>query len=252
MRNRWCIISGPRSGSTWIEKSIFNAIQTHDPSAQRLQEIINPNFGLKNTIKLLPDRKIEFIEGKKIELQNYKQLLDYIAMVMTIGDKNQGLTCKVFPQENHFAIAEYSKFFEMLCNNQFQFIHLKRNLFDRTVSFYFALETDVWHRIIDEQNQIEMISSSGPTKNIVSKEITIDISKFINHYKYLQQDEEARQTILSKLPHIEINYETLNEDICQYDIPFFYDTVFLKIYEQPYKEIISNYDQLVQHIKTIR
>ena len=90
MHNRWCIISGPRAGSTWIEKCIFNAIHNKDANAQRLQEIIHPNIGLNNTMRLLPDKKIEFIEGRKTSLKNKEQLLDYITMIITMCDKNQG------------------------------------------------------------------------------------------------------------------------------------------------------------------
>ena len=251
MYNRWCIISGPRSGSTWIEKSIYNALVIEDQSAQRLQEIINPGVGLINTFRLLPNKKIEFIENKRNFLSDKDQLLTFIKTIIIHGDNDQALTCRVFPQNNFFSVDEYMNFFKILLNNNFHFINLERNLFDRAISFYMALETNLWHRVKTAQNQINLTSSPGKNPTVLIEPLSVNIPRFIENYKYLKKDAEIRKYIFTHLPCMNISYENLNEDIQKSMIPFLVDDTFLKTYDQTYQKMIKNYDELLESIKDI-
>ena len=49
MTHRWCIVSGPRTGSTWFERCIHASLLDVDSSAQKLQEFIHPHVAFDNT-----------------------------------------------------------------------------------------------------------------------------------------------------------------------------------------------------------
>jgi LPS sulfotransferase NodH len=243
MHNRWCIFTAPRSGSTWLEHSIHAALQETDARAEKLMEIIHPKSSLHYTT-IINNNTLTVIHRKQYNLLNKYDIYHNAYKLIKQSDPMQSLTCRVFNQE-HFSSNEYLNFLLHLQEYGFKIVNLERDLLDRTISLYFANETNVWHRI---NNSLETDNEADTCK------LTIDIPTFVYFYIAMLKDNVLRQVILKNLSHIKINYETLDQDIILHNIPFKINmsVTYLKTYKKPYKDLIINYDEMIGAVKDVR
>jgi hypothetical protein len=250
MNNRWGIISGPRTGSTWLEHSIGDALLEHDSSTVQLGEFIHPHIGFNNTINILPGNKLECIKEQRNSFNSKQELIQYGRRIINTGNITQSVTCRIFTQIDHYSYYQYRDLFTVMHNRGFKLINLNRNLFDRTLSLYFALETGIWHRV-NVENQISLVRHSEMPQDKNIKPIEIDINKFISNYLYLKIDTEIRRHLFKDLPGISINYENMQEEIKQHDIPFVFNKVFIRTHEENYEKFILNYDEVLKSVQNL-
>lgn len=238
MHNRWCIISGPRSGSTWLENSIYEYLKAKDNIAQKLLEFIH----LNNVMLLDSVNNIRIFEIENRHLNSFDEKLQTAYRLIENANVKQSLTCRVF-NENYFTSSEYLDFFLHLQKYGFKFINLERDLLDRAISLYFAIETGVWHRIKDSH-----LSTNTDTK------LLVDLPKIVDYYLFMHKSYILRQQILNNLPHVVVNYKTSYQDLKLHNIPFKEDTnlQILKTYEKPYKDLIINYDEVINMINILK
>ena len=246
--NRWCIVSGPRSGSTYFEACIYSALLAKDADAQKLQEFIHPYVAFDNTVSLLPNKKIKFIEGTHNGLKTKTQLVDHIKSIIALSDITQSLTCRVFCQFNHHSKNDFIDFLSLLVNQNFQLINLNRHLLDRAISLYFALETGIWHRTVID-NQIKLIRHSDAPQDKNIDKISVDVKKFKSIYNYIGLDLKLRNEIFQSLPCINVSYENMYNDVIKYNIPFLKNETYIKVHNDIYENYILNYKEVVDSIK---
>jgi hypothetical protein len=240
MNNRWCIIAGPRSGSRWLEDSIWAYFFEITKSAQRLAEIIHPIMGNKYPPLLSPTNTLYLNEQYKDNGQHNDLTLFLKQQTDTIlkGNSTQPLTMRVFCQPWHYSKEEYLDFFLKMKNHGFNFISLERNIADRAVSWYFMETTGIIH-------------NADPINVIVEEEekIIVDITRFLELYELCKIDHQARLSITSLLPVKKITYENLLQDCADLQIPIGANIAIKKTYNIPYKDKIQNWEELVNAIQ---
>jgi hypothetical protein len=218
-------------------------VQETDARAEKLMEIIHPKSSLHYTT-IINNNTLTVIHRKQYNLLNKYDIYHNAYKLIKQSDPMQSLTCRVFNQE-HFSSNEYLNFLLHLQEYGFKIVNLERDLLDRTISLYFANETNVWHRI---NNSLETDNEADTCK------LTIDIPTFVYFYIAMLKDNVLRQVILKNLSHIKINYETLDQDIILHNIPFKINmsVTYLKTYKKPYKDLIINYDEMIGAVKDVR
>lgn len=239
MNNRWCIVAGPRSGSSWLENSIYEALRDQDPDAAKLMEIIHPHASVANTMEITqPTNTIIVHIGKQSGLKSHSDILDHAYALIGNANKNQALTCRVFNQE-YYTPEQYHSFLQCLLIHGFRFIKLERNLLDRVISLYVAIVTDIWHRFNGEESK--------------NDSVTVNLNRFMYFYKTLAEQDKIRQNMMSNFPHVTINYEQIDHDVNLYNIPFKSNPkiVYQKTYDTPYHNKISNYNELLEAVKNV-
>lgn len=240
MNSRWCIVAGPRSGSSWLENSIYEALRDQYPDAAKLMEIIHPHASVTNTMEIIqPSNNIIVHLGKQSGLKSYGDILHHAYDLINNANKNQALTCRVFNQE-YYTSEQYHCFLDCLSLNGFQFIKLERNLLDRVISLYVAIVTDIWHRFDATESNNDYI--------------TVDLNRFMYFYKTLDEQDRIRQNMMSNFPHFTINYEQIDHEPELYNIPIKRNPklVYQKTYDTPYQTKITNYDELLEAVKNVR
>ena len=234
MNNRWCIISGPRSGSRWLEDSIWAYFFKITKSAQRLAEIIHPIMGNKYPPLLSPTNTLYLNEQYKDNGQHNDLTLFLKQQTDTIlkSDIKQPLTMRVFCQTWHYSKEQYLDFFLKIQNHGFNFISLDRAIADRAISWYFMETTGIIH-------------NDNPNNVIEEEKIIVDVNKFLELYELCKIDYQARISVTSLLLVKKITYENLLQDCANLQIPIETSIAIKKTYNLSYKDKIQNWDELV-------
>lgn len=252
MNNRWCIIAGPRSGSRWLEDSIWAHYFEITRFAQRLGEVIHPIAGNKcppllGKANMLYQNEDCLHYGAAENLHSFlKQQTDIIIKSNPI----QPLTMRVFCQSWHYSAEEYVDFFEKMQQCGFYFISLDRNIFDRAVSWYMMESTGIQHRMSREKIDV-YTSWSGNKTNAPTDSITVDVEKFLEFYKLCDIDNKLRLDMNYVLPVKHVNYETLIQDCADNNIPTSTNIAIKKTYDLPYKDKIANWEELMEAVKPL-
>ena len=233
---RWCIISGPRSGSTMLESSIYEGIKQINPTAVRLEEPIQPEIGGNYSLITIPNNNIVVLKTVPQINVTPKQLFSNLLSILRKSNINQGITLKIFPNQEHLSENEYIHLFDTLDQMGFEFISLERNVFDCTISLAMALKTNQWHNTNSNFNQTEKIH--------------IDKQWFSLLLQQALTNQDLRRKMLNFCnyeSHI-IHYENITSDISKYDIPFKQTSIYQITYQKPYEELIENYSELKEFV----
>lgn len=250
MNNRWCIIAGPRSGSRWLEDSIWAHFFNITKFAQRLGEVIHPLVGNKYPPILNKNNTLHLNEDCKDTQQadNLKLFLKQQTDTILKGNINQPLTMRVFCQTWHYTIEEYLDFFQQIQKHGFNFISLERNVFDRAISWYIMETTGIQHRLVKENSNV-YTSWNTKQSNILSEKITVDVQKFLELYEVCEIDNKARLDLSYMLPVKNITYENLIQDCIDNNIPIAANVAINKLYDESYQDKIQNWDELVTAVQ---
>jgi hypothetical protein len=250
MNNRWCIIAGPRSGSRWLEDSIWTYFFNITSFAQRLGEVIHPLAGNKYPPFLNKNNNLYLTEEYKNNHQadNLKLFLKQQTETILKGNIAQPLTMRVFCQTWHYTIEEYLDFFQQIEKHGFNFISLERNVFDRAISWYIMEITGIQHKLVKENSNV-YTCWNGKEINILSEKITVDVLRFLELYKLCEIDNKARLDINYILPVKKITYENLIQDCMDNNIPIATNIAIKKLYNESYQDKIHNWDDLVSAVQ---
>jgi hypothetical protein len=247
MNNRWCIIAGARSGSTWLENLIFESLPKNKKPLRLNEYILSPflttfskdenNYVCENNVLMLPltnDETAQIIQDR----------------IDTISTANieQPLTMRVFIRPNQTLNLDYNMFFNKLADINFKFVTLYRNIFDKSLSLYFMENTGIVHRWGNNKETYHYDTMQGNKKpSDISKlePLTVNMSNWLRNLYNSYTDEVLRKKMTSKLDCPTVRYETLIDDCYANNIPIG-PTEIIKTYELPYKDYILNYDELVQ------
>lgn len=250
MHNRWCIVSGPRTGSTWLERMIYQYWKNIDDSTLNLDEILDSGVGTTFPLDLNLNGNLQKI-GTPIEFVSVQHLMDRTIDLLQKGNKSQPLTMKVFTQWRHATDKQYLAFLKELQKLNFRFINLNRILFDKSLSYYFMMEKGVVHKFVEDNNIVYSTTQGTYSNSINTDKVKIDFVLYEGWYKMLEGDVILQNDLCSQLPHNPVNYETMIEDcvweciphsISPVNIPNSNPAKVAKVYEKNYKEMIVDED----------
>lgn len=237
---RYCIIAGPRSGSTWIEFIVSGNLKHKKMKPERLGEFFHPGVAKNEQFVLSENNQI--VPGKKEWTSDQELVNDRMSMLLT-GDHTQSLTMRLFPQNYSFEFIDYVEVAKTLESCNFKFISLYRDIFARAVSWAAMDQTSIVH-LIKENGSYYHTTFQGLKEKTGINPITICPEKFTELLVRVQQDDIDRKLISNAVNAIELNYDTISNDIKQLGFVM-YDTHIFPVHELPYSELITNYDQLL-------
>jgi hypothetical protein len=244
---RYCIIAGPRSGSTWLEFIVFGNLKNKKMKPVRLGEFFHP-YVAKNEQFILSENN-QIVPGKTEWTSDQELFNDRMSMILS-GDHTQSLTMRLFPQNYSFEFIDYIEVAKTLESCNFKFISLYRDIFARAVSWAVMDQTSIVH-LIKENGAYYHTTSQGLKEKTEINPITICPEKFTDFLAMAQQDDIDRKIISSAVNAIELNYDTISKDIIQLGFVI-YGTHILPVHELPYSKLITNYDQLLEIYKKFK
>jgi hypothetical protein len=251
MNHRWCIIAGPRSGSRWLEDSIWAHFYNITKFAIRLGEFIHPDLNgsgsmiLGKSKILLHSSSSENNKSKDLQL-----LLNHQTDLIINSNLKQPMTMRVFCQDWNYSADEYLDFFQKIRNCGFNFISLDRNIFDRAISWYVMEHTGIHHRFMRDENDM-YTSNNGEQFNVTTEKITVDINEFLSRYNQCKTDTRARLDMEYMLSVKKVSYDNLVQNCIDNNIPISKNISIKKLYDVSYQDKIDNWDELLEAVKPL-
>lgn len=235
MNNRWCIISGPRTGSTWLEHLIWTYFKKENDKSVHLGEILFPPISKQWFYKLDENNYIIQKTGGYLGNNLYNDVVD----LLKSSNVSQPIVLRVFTQAELYSKEQYIDFFHDLEKLGFKFISLNRNVFDRAVSLYFMEQSKIVHRWDDTNGYFYTNLDGQIVKNISEQSAhIIDENKFHDAYNRCNDFINLQQEIVNHINHIKVNYETMIEDCLIEQIPHIQPTI-KKTYNESYSDKIE-------------
>jgi organic radical activating enzyme len=251
MAERWCIIAGARSGSTWLEEMIFNSFP-NDFYQMKLGEPLEhsedyfKSSGHNHTVMLNPSG---FIKLGRLENHIFKDQIEYVDYLIDIfnkGDPRQNLVLKVFPQAWKLPKEQYIRFLSTLEQLGFKFINLDRKITDRAISWQVMQQRKIVHKW--NEHDSKFFSTIEGNDTIVEpgvNSINLDIKIFYDYMNLTLNEDTAKNEILKNFNYVNVNYETMVSDCVSNNIPINQITKVQKLYLNEYQLLISNYEEII-------
>lgn len=251
MHNRWCIVSGPRTGSTWLERMIYQYWKSIDDNAIRCDELCDIDIGTKFPVELNNLGYLVKTENP-IDCKSVRNLMERNLEYFKKANKNQPIVLKLFVQLLKANKDDYIFFLTELEKLGFKFINLNRILFDKSLSYYFMMTTKIVHRYTENNITFYSTTNSTNTNEVSTDKLEIDFYYFEGWYRMMEKDVQAQNEIceMFRSKTIPINYETLLEDCLIEQVPHKFVNV-IKTYEENYKEKIEekSWERLITEYK---
>ena len=236
-------MASPRSGSNLLEETIYRMISplaTPVTPAIKLDEYLHHEwYSYYDTNGVRYSGKAPFEGEFRTKFRKF------------IGDiietNTNPMLMRIFPQGWHKDYINLTDFFTFLEKNNFKFVYLHRNLRDRLISLSVAETTNLWHKRII--NQKIVLSIDGGKQVPLSKEnkITIDLESLTKNYYETRVTDFYLGEFFKKFPGPVINYETFNDDCAKIGIKVT-ETRIKKLYDDDYRELITNYGEVLNFI----
>jgi len=244
MHKRWCIIAGARSGSTWLENIIYDSMGML-PAKIKLGEYL---LQTPQSFDYELDQNNNIIETPhKFTMKSSYNFLKQRTHLVSVSNIDQALTMRIFVRLMQLPNFDYATFLSTLIDRNFKMISLYRNIFDKSISWYFMEHTGNIHRWISDSDTGYYSTTQGikDWSRVPSLEpITVDISRWKTTLWASYQDEIERKKMASLLNCPTINYETLIKDCSTVNIEVTPVSI-VKTYDISYKDCILNYDELL-------
>jgi hypothetical protein len=237
---RYCIVAGPRSGSTWLEFIILDYLNANNMNPQRLGEFLHPvvanneQFILTNTNRIIPGNNKWLSESRTFE--------NRMAMLLA-NDSTQSLTMRLFPQEYFFNFIDYIDVAKKLKSYNFKFLSLHRNVFSRALSWAVMDHTSIIH-LFEENGKKYYTTFQGIKDSIDIESIQICPKNFTRILLMAVRDDIVRRMISDVVEVINVDYDNLEHDLQQIKIPVL-PTRISTVHQFPYNKLVNNYDQLL-------
>jgi len=266
---RWCIIGGQRSGSTWLEDVIYNSLRKDftyysvvdnvDKISKglRLYEFMNSEVVSKDILnyQLDVDHNI-VLDSSSFPVRSKEEFINSrLNLIYNVNDI-QSLIMRVLPQSKNQDF-NYVDFFKNLKDQKFNLIFLRRNPLERSLSWYLMDKTKVMHKFLsdDPNAPVEYYSiTSGESRSLNSISTTdptiIDISVWRTYLEMCIDDDVFIESITSNLDCKIVNYENLEKECRENNIPIRLDnSSVIKLHDKKYEEFLTNYDEVLKVFK---
>ena len=244
---RYCIIAGPRSGSTWLEYIVFKNLENKNMNPGRLGEFFQPDVAKTEQFVLSGNNRI--VPGKEEWTSSQEIFKNRMTMIFT-GNRNQSLTMRLFPQNYFFEYIDYLEVAKSLNTCNFKFISLYRDVFSRALSWAVMDQTTIVHlfKLHDIQYHTTF---QGNRKKTNVQPFHVCPKNFTRILLMAVRDDISRRIISDIVNAVEINYDTIPNDIEKLGFDII-DTNIVPVHELPYSTLITNYDQLLDIYKKFK
>ena len=240
---RYCIVAGPRSGSTWLEGMVLRHVLSKKLNPQRLGEFLHPGVAKHEQFILQPGSN-RIIRGKKQWLSNQETFEGRMSMLLE-ADPTQSLTMRLFPQDYLFDFIDFIDAAKKIESCNFKFISLHRNIFERALSWIVMDYTGIVHLFKNKETDSEYHTTFyGVQEKSIIEPIQVCTKKFTRLLLMAVQDDIGRRLISEVVEVVEVSYNNLKNDLQQIGISI-YSTDILPVHELPYNKLITNYNQLL-------
>jgi len=238
---RWCIIGGPRTGSTWLESLISKPLRPQ-PNFIQLSEFFE--YSNQLNFKLDEINNLMLI-NESSSITDPQELFSSRLEMITQANNDQCAVMKLFLKPYNFPNLNYIDLLHTLKKYNFKFLVIKRNILDRAVSWYLANYTKVMHKSIVRGKIILSTQDRGRIEgNVNIDNITVDINQFKDLYSLLLQEAPILNQLITEFNIPTIHYSTLTQDLSLHKIPFGWSNL-LKLYTLPHNEFITNYNDVI-------
>jgi hypothetical protein len=247
---RYCILSTPRTGSTWLADGIgypYRLLKNYIHLGEFFTPFVDEWVGYEIT----ENNMIKKIWGHlPFQIDGVKEFKDSRLKILLAGDIKQPIVLKYmyWPTiiDDHLdTIANLKK----IQDHNIKIINLNRNdTFACVISQLTAQYTGLAHRRRGLLNKDTWSTTSGFRDNIDTSTMTkieINLTEFEIYYSTYLTAIKEKQQISDSLECITVNYESLLTDCINNKIPFQVVANHKKLYDVGYNDIIKNYDQLL-------
>ena len=247
MNLRWCILTSPRSGSTLLEENIYRMIYsagTKDSPAIRLGEYLN-----YSELHYYDSNKLRWVKSEKLNSPSRIEAMKSIEE--KIANSNCPIVMRIFPQPWYKNYLNIEDFLTKLKNNNFNFLYLHRNLKDRLISLCVAKEVNIYHRKKNVNNEILFDRDPENTNSKFispNEKISLDFDLVARNYLELKVNDFILNNHIKKFHGNIINYENFYEDCAKANISASSNISTLPTYDYDYKDLISNYEEVIELI----
>jgi hypothetical protein len=253
MSNRWCIVAGPRSGSTWLELLLIEHLTFIKKNPTRLGEFFHLDVAKKDHYMLVKNYIIEDHASTEQQYLTDQEIYNSRLSMLTNNDRNQSLTMRLFPQNYIFNFIDYINLAKKIQDCDFKFISLYRNIFERAISWAAMDQSSIMHLFKTSNSQI-YTTTVGTKEKTTIEPFRICPNKFTSFLLLSMQDDISRRIIDDVVDSVEINYDNLIPEIQNLGINVLPTNIY-PVHEISYDKLIKNYDQLLDifhKLKTTR
>lgn len=246
--NRWCILGSPRTGSNLLEEAIFLGMPKINNGLKiGLREYLGQDYHWYYDDSG-EDHTYQHNYEDEFRINFRKNILNTM-----ISNPDTGFVLRVFFEPWFGCDKNYIEFLKTLEQQHFNFIKLKRNLFDKIISLTMSHYTNLWQRTINGLDE-EVFAING-NRIVANKQtkVTIPLTKFAKNYYYYTKMYDYYFDLYSKdITCFDVNYETMEEDCKKLNIPFSLETSYIKTYKDDYADIIENYRELKDYFEELK
>jgi len=241
--SKYCILSLPRTGSTWLSSAIGNALFISQ-NYINLGEFINPSARSDKIYKLEDGYIKEYNE--QLIIGNYNSFVNDRMDMIVNANKDQPTVLKYMYWPFRHPDVNYLGNLQQIVDHGYRIISLDRDLFDCAVSFTVMVATGVSHRW---RNGIGKFKYTG---DLVAGEvekfetITLIEDDFKSYYLSYIIADKLKKELEAKANCSRVNYSNMGFDCFREKIPFGIHSYNIKLYDLPYDKLITNYSNLLE------
>lgn len=252
MNNRICIIGGPRTGSTWLESILTRNLHRYEnycQGAEFFQISKFFNFEIKENFIVESKQPIDLFDPTQ---PNTIEFVNHRLSMLEQADHSQPFLFRLFFKPYELPTLDYINLLEKLKNIGFTFILLKRsNILDRALSWYFANNTKIFHRVEKQGKTFLNTEDRGEIEGTAKlKKRKVDLSEFKELYCLLLAEELIRNLVEEKIKPPVIHYTDLTNNRYK-DVFNIANSPIKKLYNTPYKDVIKNYQDVLTLVEEL-
>jgi len=242
---RYCVLSIPRTGSTWLTEGIYGSLLSNNLNKNVInlgEFFTSPSAlgGLSMRTKYVLDEGM--IKRRLQPTTNTEKLLeDFInerLSTLLDGDNTQPVILKYMYWSRLSEKINDLDNLTKIKNHNFTVVNINRDQFESTISFLVGKKTNFWIK--------STLWNNKNIKPVTKSSITFSLEDFKSNYEIFLGVAKEKQKIADSLDCINVNYESLVEDCATKQIPFKEDNTCKKVYDIDYNEIITNYNELLE------
>ena len=242
--HRFCVLSIPRTGSTWLTNGIGNTC-SYFKNFINLGEFFTPLGNSKTSYHLNEEGMINYVtEEEVIKEPNFTDFISRRLDKILKGNTSQPLVLKYMYWTRFDTDTNDLENLQKIKNHNIKIININRNTFDSTISMLVSETTGINHRWINPQREW-WTTTAGPVDEIPTPKITLSPLDFEITYLQFVQNNLEKERMANLLDCVTVNYDSLRMDCYKNKIPFQSVSRSKKIYDVDYNTIVENYDELL-------
>ena len=245
---RYCVLSIPRTGSTWLVNDIghcFSRLKNYI----HLGEFFTPFVDDKHY--KLDDNKMICLSKEitdKFEICDFNEFNQSRMDILLKGNIKQPLVLKYMYWYRDSLDLKYNDLenLKKIQNHNIKIVNINRNVFESCISYCVANISGIYHKFEFNMNTWYHTDSAGRVPEITQPTIIVDNTDFEIIYMEFITAAIYKQKMADALNCMTVNYNILKKDCFNNKIPLRSISNSKKLYDEDYSSIITNYNQLLE------